>query len=205
MQKVTLHTLPLSPYGWGARLIACEKGLEVELASAEVAAPGYEALHPFRKMPVLRHGQVVVYESIAIATYLDRAFKGPPLQPADAAGQAHVLSWLSVTNSYLFPVMNGLVKAVYSPESATTPLGIPQLTEALAGLMQKIEQALAPTGCLVGEALTLADFYLIPHLQTAALTPQGAAEIARWPAVADWSGRIQARPGYGKANPLIVG
>ena len=80
MDKVTLHTQALSPYGWGARLIACEKGLEVELAPAEVSTADYEALHPFRKMPVLRHGEVVIYESIAIANYLDEAFPGPVLR-----------------------------------------------------------------------------------------------------------------------------
>ena len=110
MDKVILHTLALSPFGWGARLIAAEKGVEVELAPAEVSAPGYEALHPFRKMSVLRHGEVVVYESIAIAGYLDEAFPGPALRPAEPAGRAHVMGWLSVTGSYLFPIMNGLVK-----------------------------------------------------------------------------------------------
>lgn len=205
MDKVILHTLPLSPYGWGARLIAAEKGVEVELTPAEVSAPGYEALHPFRKMPVLRHGDVVVFESIAIANYLDQAFPGRGLKPSDPAGQAHVLTWLSVANSYLFPVMNGLVKAVFSPESATSSLTLPELTEALAGLMQKIDEALEPTGCLVGHALTLADFYLIPHLKTAGLTPQGAEEIAKWPSVATWMEQIQSRPSYGKANPLVLG
>jgi len=197
--------MALSPFGWGARLIACEKGLEVDLAPAEVTAPGYEALHPFRKMPVLKHGEVVIYESIAIASYLDEAFGGPALQPADPAGRAHVLSWMSVTGSYLFPVMNGLVKAVYEPRAAVLSLSIDELTEALAGLMQKLDDALKPTGCLVGEALTLADFYLIPHLKTAALTPQGASEIAVWPAVNAWMQRLEARPAYELANPLVLG
>lgn len=205
MDKVTLHTQALSPYGWGARLIACEKGLEVELAPAEVSTADYEALHPFRKMPVLRHGEVVIYESIAIANYLDEAFPGPVLRPADPVGRAHVLTWMSVTSNYLFPVMNGLVKAVYEPSAAVLTLTIEELTEALAGLMQKLEDALQPTGCLVGDALTLADSYLIPHLKTAALTPQGANEINSWPAVVAWMQKLEQRPAYDRANPLVLG
>ena len=205
MDKVRLHTMALSPYGWGARLIACEKGVEVELAAAEVSDQGYESLHPFRKMPVLIHGEVVIYESIAIANYLDEAFLGPALRPADPVGRARVLTWLSVTSNYLFPIMNGLIKAVYEPKSAVLTLTIEELAAALTGLMQKLEDALKRTGCLVGEDLTLADFYLIPHLKTAALTPQGASEIAAWPAVNAWMQRLEARPAYGLANPLVIG
>lgn len=205
MDKVILHTLALSPFGWGARLIAAEKGVEVELAPAEVSAPGYEALHPFRKMPVLRHGEVVVYESIAIAGYLDEAFPGPALRPAEPAGRAHVMGWLSVTGSYLFPIMNGLIKAVYEPKAAVLTLSIEELTKALAGLMKKLDDALRPSGCLVGDSLTLADFYLIPHLKTAALTPQGAGEIAAWPAVKAWMQRLESRPAYDLADPLVLG
>lgn len=205
MDKIVLHTLGLSPFGWGARLIAAEKGVEVELVAPDLAAPGYEALHPFRKMPVLRHGQVVVYESIAIATYLDEAFAGPTLRPDNPAGRAHVMAWLSATGSYLFPVMNGLVKAVYSPESSVLLLTIPELVVALTGLMEKLERALEPDGYLVDGALTLADLYLLPHLKTAALTPQGAEVIASWAAVEDWMKRLEARPAYDLANPLVLG
>jgi len=35
------------------------------------------AIHPFGKMPVLRHGDVELFESKAIATYLDRSFPAP--------------------------------------------------------------------------------------------------------------------------------
>ena len=85
------------------------------------------------------------------------------------------------------------------------PLSIEELAETLKGLMQKLEDALEPTGCLVGDRLTLADFYLIPHLKTAALTPQGASEIAAWPAVNAWMKTLEARPAYSLANPLVLG
>jgi glutathionyl-hydroquinone reductase len=112
---------------------------------------------------------------------------------------------MSVTSNYLFPVMNGLVKAVYEPSAAVLTLTTEELTEALAGLMHKLEDALKPTGCLVGDALTLADFYLIPHLKTAALTPQGANEINSWPAVVAWMQKLEQRPAYDRANPLVLG
>ena len=42
--------------------------------------PEIDAIHPFGKMPVLRHGDFTLCESKAIATYLDRAFDGPSFE-----------------------------------------------------------------------------------------------------------------------------
>ena len=52
-------------------------------------APELRAIHPFGKMPVLRHGDVELCESKAIATYLDRSFPGPSIFPSDPHLGAH--------------------------------------------------------------------------------------------------------------------
>src|SRR6185295_10498549 len=67
-------------------------------------------LHPFGKMPVMQHGDIVLYETTAIAHYLDRAFSGPALQPLEPRAQAEMLRWISIVNSYVFPIMNRFTK-----------------------------------------------------------------------------------------------
>ena len=60
--------------------MACaEKGIDYTLTEAELGSPEVFAIHPFGRMPVLRHGDFSLCESKAIITYLDRAFPSTPL------------------------------------------------------------------------------------------------------------------------------
>jgi len=99
-----------SAYLWTAMHVADEKSVDYEVVPLVMGSPDHLALHPFGKMPAFQHGDVVLYETLAIAHYIDRAFAGPPLQPPDALGQAQVLRWISIVNSYVFPTMNRFMK-----------------------------------------------------------------------------------------------
>ena len=70
-----------SSYTRVVRMACEEKGIDYVLTEVLLGAPEIFAIHPFGKMPVMRHGDVELFESKAIATYLDRRFPGPPLFP----------------------------------------------------------------------------------------------------------------------------
>ncbi len=72
-----------STYTRVVRMVCEEKGIEYVLKEAELGAPEIFAIHPFGKMPVMRHGDVELFESKAIAAYLDRRFPGPTVFPSD--------------------------------------------------------------------------------------------------------------------------
>ena len=63
-----------STYTRVVRMVCEEKGIEYALTERPPGAPEILAIHPFGKMPVLRHGDFALCESKAIATYLDRSF-----------------------------------------------------------------------------------------------------------------------------------
>ena len=204
MAEIVIHTVSMSPYGWTARLLASEKGVAFDTVHADVSAPGYEQLHPFRKMPVLTHGEIVVYESLAIAHYIDRAFDGPALQPLDARGQAEALTWVSVVNAYMFPTMNGLVKqrfAMATGEQADVA-ALAALRGPLAGQLALIERAVSVSPFLVGDTFTIADAFLMPQLHYVTFTPEGAEALAAAPAAREWLERMRARPSVAGTNPL---
>jgi glutathione S-transferase len=82
-------------------MVCEEKGIEYQLTQAELGAPEVVAIHPFGKMPVLRHGDFELCESKAIATYLDRSFPGPRLIPSDPRLGALTEQWVSLVNTVM--------------------------------------------------------------------------------------------------------
>ena len=60
--------------------------------------PHVDAIHPFGKIPVMRHGDVTLCELKAIATYIDRVFDGPKVIPEDPKRAAQVEQWVSLGN-----------------------------------------------------------------------------------------------------------
>lgn len=209
MSDVILHTQLLSPYGWTARMACAEKGVACEVRQvADTRAPEHRALHPFGKIPVLQHGDIVVYETLAIAHYIDRAFEGPALQPLDPMGQTDMLRWIGVVNSYAFPVMNGLIKARVggmTTGAAPDEAALLRLRVALTPQVALIEQALNAHKFLAGPAFTLADAFLFPQLFYAAQTPEGVAALAEAPATRAWLEAMNARPGVQASGPFAAG
>ncbi len=86
-----------------ARLVLLEKGVAFEHLEvdpfAEVPA-WYLALHPFGRVPALRHDGFVVYETSAIARYVDVAFPGVRLVPEGAQAQGRMQQVISIVDSY---------------------------------------------------------------------------------------------------------
>src|SRR5271154_3953278 len=82
-------------------MVCEEKGIEYALSEAMLGAPEIRAIHPFGKMPVLRHGDVELFESKAIATYLDRRFSGPSVFPTDPHLGALAEQWVSLVNTVM--------------------------------------------------------------------------------------------------------
>ena len=53
----------------------------------------------------MRHGEVTLFESKAIATYMDKTFSGRKLIPEDALGAAEVEQWVSCINTAIDPLL----------------------------------------------------------------------------------------------------
>jgi len=199
MATITFHSMADSAYLWAAMQVADEKGVGYDLAPLVLHSEEHLRLNPFGKMPILQHGEVILYETLAIAHYIDRAFAGPPLQPADAHGQAEMLRWISIVNAYVFPVMNRFVKErLVRPAWGFTsdPAFLDSARDPLRLQMRLIGEAVARQDYLVGGSLTLADCFLLPHLLFFGHTPEGRELLQHAPHVAAWLSRMTDRPSY---------
>ena len=82
MSSVEIIGIAPSTYTRVIRMACEEKSIPYELKPGPPHAAEVTAIHPFGKIPVMRHGDFELCESNAIATYLDLAF--PEI------GRAHV-------------------------------------------------------------------------------------------------------------------
>jgi glutathione S-transferase len=88
-----------------------EKGVKftshfVNLHRFEQHEPAYVKINPNGQVPALVHLGKVVTESTVINEYLDEAFEGPPLRPADAYGRARMRVWTKFVDEYFCPALS---------------------------------------------------------------------------------------------------
>jgi len=118
MPALQIIGMPQSTYVRTSRLTAHEKGVDYDLVVEMPYSDAVSAIHPFGRVPVMRHGDVELFESKAINTYIDRAFDGPALIPADPAGQARMEQWVSVINTVIDPLLIRRYLDSHRPEDA---------------------------------------------------------------------------------------
>jgi len=117
-----------SVYVRAVRLVLHEKGVAYDLVPIDVFAssgvpPEHLARHPFGRIPAFEHDGFTLYESGAIARYIDAAFDGPPLQPAEPRAQARMNQALSVLDGYCYRtlVWDIFVERVRAPATGRAP------------------------------------------------------------------------------------
>jgi len=162
-------------------MVCEEKGIEYVLTERPLHAPELRAIHPFGKMPVLRHGDFVLFESKAIANYLDRSFPAPYAFPPEPRLAALTEQWVSLVNTlmdrtlirtYLYAYI--APKGVYGkPDRTAIEAVMPELREQIGVL----DKAVAKTGYLVDEQFTFADINLLPILHRVRQAPEGAEAL----------------------------
>ena len=168
MAKVEIIGMPQSTFVRVVRMTCEEKGVPYELTGARPHSPEINAVHPFGKVPGMRHGDVELCESKAIATYLDRTFDGPKVIPEDPAQAAQVEQWVSIVNTVVDPTMirQYLLSYIF-PKGADGKPDRKAIDAALPAMQQQfdvLDKAVAGTGYLAGNSFTLADINLMPIL-----------------------------------------
>jgi glutathione S-transferase/GST-like protein len=89
-------------------LAAYEKGLEfesryIDLLGFDQHSPEYLAINPNGTIPSMVHDGVLVPESTAMMEYIDAAFDGPPLRPADPFERWRMRWWCRFFDEFLGP------------------------------------------------------------------------------------------------------
>ena len=161
-------------------------------AKTMLAPPELMAVHPLGKSPVIRDGDLVLPESGAIIEYVTERYGKGRLAPArDTPAYARYLYWLHYAEgSIMFPILLMLYTGRFG--EAMAPVR-ERAQGQLALHFDYVEAELAKADYLVGDQLTAADVQMsFPLEMTASLGVTGA----KYPKIAGFLARIQARPAY---------
>jgi glutathione S-transferase len=189
MTELKIYGFAPSTYTQTALMVAAEAGAAPTLAPLEFKKPSHFALHPYGKMPVLEHGEVKLFETLAIASYVDQVLGGGRLQPHDPAGRARMLQWISVAVDYAY---EDLVNKLHEDEPSA------EAVTAAGEQLGLLDRALGAHPYFGGDALTLADLFLYPMVEFA-VGKLGEASVRKLPRLARWRDALAARPGARKA------
>lgn len=208
---VILHGPSYSTYARTARLALEEKGVahhvnEVDVLSGKGHTPEHLALQPWGKVPAFEHDGFTLFETLAITRYVDEAFPGPALQPADVKARARMTQICGIVDSYAY---GAIVHKVFWQE-VIIPMqgGTPDAAIAAAGLKATrqaldVLEGLVAGDLLCGGTVSLADLHLLPVVEYLRMTKDGGAAFAAQPKLSAWWEKMNTRPSVVKTRPKL--
>lgn len=154
--------------------------------------PEYLALNPTARVPTLRDGDFVLWESHAIIRYLGAKYGAGTLWPTDLRTRALADQWTDWTANHFQPAWIGVFQALVRTPLAGRDQGlIDERTRAANACFAIMDAQLAKTPFLAGDGLTYADI-----AAGVSLYRWYDMEVDRQPfaAVEDWHRRLLERP-----------
>ena len=211
MTDVTVYGFPISTFVNIIRLVLTHKNVAFDFhdLEPEMGGPTHLSLHPFNRVPILDHAGFRIYETSAIALYVDEAFAGPALQPKDLPLRARMYQWISAVSSYYYPYMSYHLsheRLIYpalgiAADEKVVAHALPRITVALDVMERELEHG---HHYLVGDQLTLADFFILPTMTSLGMTPEGQEMLKTRRRIGAWRARMEAQPAVIKVRATVA-
>jgi glutathione S-transferase len=195
-----------STYTRTARMVLAEKNVAYTLATTAPQTPEILAMHPFGRIPVLRDGEIAVWETAAILNYLDECFDtGVPLRPGSIMERTCAAQWISAVNSYLYDTMiRRYVLQILFPRGADGRADRSVIEGALAEMpaqLAALEKAYTYGAYLAGNSLSGADLFLAPILAYVQSFPEGGQLMAHCPSLLRGQALVRQRASFNATQP----
>jgi len=205
-----------SPYSWRVLLALEHKGLEyrshlLSLAMQEHKTPQMMAMTPRGRVPVVKDGDYVVFESLAVMYYLDRKYPAKPLFGDSPEEGAVIMRVCCEFQAYIEPhivrITRALLNRIGDPHSDESTYAM----HMIAGEARTIEGRLSKGPWIVGDKPGASDYMIYPFIKLLlrALALPEARELSsrfvpvesNYPALSRWLQRVETLPGFDRTYP----
>jgi glutathione S-transferase len=193
----------LTLYYWpGACSMAAHAALEetetsyqriaVNLRDGEQNGETFRQINPRGEVPVLRVGDKVITQSVAILTYVGRQFPEAGLLPSDATDEAHCLSIMTWISSVVDPLFRRLARPErFVADEAARNAVRNAAKDAYWAECQEIDTLLSGKAWMMGAQYTVCDAYALVYYGWAARFGLPVKELAAYTGLKD---RLLQRP-----------
>ncbi len=163
MTDIEIISSATCPFAQRTRMALIEKGLDFRLTeiSLDAKPDWFLAISPYGKVPVLRHGDVTLFESAVINEYLEDIQPEPALLPRDPAARAKARIWIDFANVRFIP---HVYKYMLAQDAAGQDMHRRRLLEAFDHMET---EGLGRSGgpYWLGRDLSLIDLSFFPHIE----------------------------------------
>ncbi len=200
----SVRLIHCSPPSWMIEIALAEKSIkasvhELSFARGEHKTPAMLALNPRGTIPVLTHGDAVLWESLAILEYLDEVFPEPPLMGTDRVTRARARNRLHESGGLKSKGMALFAYLMRTPNAERDASHLRELHRSFIDELSAWEQYYADSPWVAGDDLSLADISVYVYVATA-----HRLGLVLGPSLAGISAmvqRIEARPAVRETWP----
>ena len=175
---------------WMAEELGIDYDLEtIDVHKGDQNDAGFLALNPNARVPAIKDGGTVLWESLGINLYLAKKHGGP-LAASGLEDEARAVQWsmwalTEVEDNCVILIQKAMgIQDHHAAKLAAA-------TEALARPLAVLEGVLGGSDYLLGEAFTVADLNVACVLGT---LPRAKFDLGPYPKLAAWLSACNARP-----------
>ena len=205
-----------SPYSWRVQLALEYKRLPYDSRLLDFSRQEHRSapmlrMNPRGRVPVLRDGDFVVYESLACMLYLDRKYPEPPLFGRTPEEAGTIMRVICEYQAYAEQHLMKIVYAVFFENLDERAEEVARALQLVAAEARTLERRLERSDWLVGEHVSAADMVVFPGLMLLlrALEKREAGDLrsrflpleTNYPAIARWIHHVGSLPGYDRTVP----
>lgn len=205
-----------SPFAWRVLLTLEVKKLAydsklLEFSKGQHKSPEYLKMNPRGRVPTLKDGDFVLYESLAIMSYLDRKYPDVPIFGRTPEEAGLIWRQLSEGESYLRDAVVQVFRPLFFGKVSESTREIQAGADTVHGELAGLEATVAKSPWIAGVTISAADIAIFPFIQL--LLRASAKDEAKpldlgflplsahYPRLAEWVKRVEAIPGYERTYP----
>ncbi len=105
MSDVMLYSAKSCPFAQRTRLLLLEKGIAFQLTEIDLKniPEWFQDISPYGKVPVVKRGDDLIWESAIINEYLEEVYPQPDLLPTEPGQRAYARFWIDFANTKFVP------------------------------------------------------------------------------------------------------